>query len=149
MNRLFIKARILKIMQCITALACRSLPPGEGVVVDAKDGVYDNIPGLRNTRDIPGNYVIIDHLNGEFSILAHFKNGSVLVKEGDKVGAGDLIGQCGNSGHSNLPHLHYHLQNTSRWLDGEGLPAQFRNFYANGKFVERDLSNEVSQPRGK
>ncbi len=136
-------------MQCITALACRSLPPGEGVVVDAKDGVYDNIPGLRNTRDIPGNYVIIDHLNGEFSILAHFKNGSVLVKEGDKVGAGDLIGQCGNSGHSNLPHLHYHLQNTSRWLDGEGLPAQFRNYYANGKFVERDLSNEVSQPRGK
>lgn len=113
------------------------IAPGNGVVVDAKDGIYDNIPGKKNTRDIAGNYVVIDHLNGEFSMLAHFKKDSVLVKKGDKVRAGDLIGQCGNSGHSNLPHLHYHLQNTPRWHDGEGLPMQFQNYYANGKFIER------------
>ncbi len=113
------------------------IAPGDGVVVDTKDGVFDNIPGKKNTKDIPGNYVVIDHLNGEFSMLAHFKKDSVLVKQGDKVRAGDPIGQCGNSGHSNLPHLHYHLQTTPNWLDGEGLPAQFQNYYANGKFVER------------
>ena len=111
--------------------------PGDGIVVDVRDGVYDNIPGKRNTRDIPGNYVVIDHLNGEFSLLAHLKQSSVSVKQDAQVKAGDPIGQCGNSGNSNLPHLHYHLQNTPRWLDGEGLPAQFMNYYANGKFVER------------
>lgn len=113
------------------------IAPGDGLVVDAKDGVFDNIPGKKNTKDIPGNYVVIDHLNGEFSMLAHFKKGSVLVRIGEKVRAGTLIGECGNSGHSNLPHLHYHLQTTGRWHDGEGLPAQFRNYYSNGKFVER------------
>ena len=111
--------------------------PGDGVIIDAKDGVYDNIPGKRNTRDIPGNYVIIDHLNGKFSMLAHLKRDSVLVKKGGEIRAGEPIGQCGNSGHSNLPHLHYHLQNSPRWLDGEGLPAQFQSYYANGNFVER------------
>jgi len=113
------------------------IAPGDGVVADTKDGVFDNIPGKKNTKDIPGNYVIIDHLNGEFSMLAHFQKGSILVKEGDKVKAGEPVGRCGNSGHSNLPHLHYHLQNTPRWLDGDGLPAQFNNYYANGKFIEQ------------
>jgi len=115
------------------------IAPGDGVVADAKDGVFDNIPGKRNTKDIPGNYVIIDHLNGD--MLAHFKKGSVLVRRGEKVRAGIPIGECGNSGHSNLPHLHYHLQNTGRWHDGEGLPAQFKNYYSNGKLVDR-RSNE-------
>ena len=61
----------------------------------------------------------------------------IISGAGDKVRAGDPIGRCGNSGHSNLPHLHYHLQTTPRWLDGEGLPAQFSNYYANGKIIER------------
>ena len=113
------------------------IAPGDGLIVDAKDGVFDNMPGKKNTKETPGNYVVIDHLNGEFSMLAHFKKGSVLVKEGDEVKAGDPIGQCGNSGHSNLPHLHYHWQNTPRWLESEGLPAQFQNYYANEKFIER------------
>ena len=113
------------------------IAPGDGIVSDVKEGVHDNIPGERNTREVPGNYVVIDHLNGEFSMLAHFKKGSILVAKGQIVQAGDPLGQCGNSGNSNLPHLHYHLQNTPDWLDGEGLPAQFQNYYANGKFVER------------
>lgn len=113
------------------------IAPGDGVVVDVRDGVFDNIPGKKNTKYIPGNYIIIDHLNGEFSMLAHFKKGSILVRKGEKVRAGIPIGECGNSGHSNLPHLHYHLQTTGRWHDGEGLPAQFRNYYSDGRFVER------------
>ncbi len=113
------------------------IAPGAGVVIDVLDGIHDNIPGKRNKKDIPGNYVVIDHGNGEFSMLAHFRQGSVLVQKNQKVLAGDLLGECGNSGHSNLPHLHYHLQTTPRWLDGEGLPAQFQRYYANGKLIDR------------
>lgn len=81
------------------------------------------------SKDITGNYVIIDHLNGVFSMLAHFENGSVSIQKGEQIRAGFPIRQCGNSGHSNLPHLHYHLQTRGRRHYGEGLPAQFNNYY--------------------
>ena len=113
------------------------IAPGAGVVIDTKDGVQENQLGKRNTKDIPGNYVVIDHLNGEYSMLAHFLNGSVAVQKGDEVAAGTPIGKCGNTGHSNLPHLHYHLQTTPHWHKGKGLPAQFLRYFANGEFVER------------
>jgi murein DD-endopeptidase MepM/ murein hydrolase activator NlpD len=111
--------------------------PGAGLVFDTKDGVFDNVPLTPNENEIPGNYIVIDHMNGEYSMLAHFKQGSILVNNGDKVKAGDPLGLCGNSGNSYVPHLHYHLQNTPRWLDGEGLPAQFQNYTANGLNVYR------------
>lgn len=113
------------------------MAPGDGVVSDVKDGIIDNIPGERNPKEVPGNFVVIDHGNGEFSMIAHLQEGSVLVNKGDIVQAGMVIGRCGNSGNSAQPHLHYHLQNTPRWLDGHGLPLQFRNYYSNGRRVER------------
>lgn len=111
--------------------------PGDGVIADSRDGIFDNIPGHRNDKGLAGNYVVIDHLNGEFSMLAHFQKGSVLVSEGDSVRAGEPIGKCGNSGRSNLPHLHYHLQNSALWLVGDALPAQFNDYFANGSLVHR------------
>ena len=51
--------------------------------------------------------------------------------------AGDVIGECGNSGRSSEPHLHYHMQNTPDIMNGEGLPAQFQNYYANDEVVRR------------
>ena len=48
---------------------------------------------------------------------------------------GQVIGLCGNSGNSTEPHLHYHLQNKPSIGDGDGLPAQFKNYYANDIFV--------------
>lgn len=56
-----------------------------------------------------GNYVIIDHGNGEFSLYAHLKHGSVGVSPGAQVRAGDTIGAIGSSGNSTEPHLHFQL----------------------------------------
>ena len=113
------------------------LAPGSGSVVSIENGVDDNVPGVMNACQPLGNYVIIDHGNGEFSFLAHLRCGSVKVKKGDKVKAGDLLGDCGNSGHSSEPHLHYHLQNTGEPFNGDGLPAQFRDYIADGRPVAR------------
>lgn len=60
-----------------------------------------------------------------------------MPKVGDKVKRGDLVGRCGNSGNSSEPHLHYHLQNGPHFGQAEGLPAQFRNYVADGKKIER------------
>lgn len=111
--------------------------PGTGVVVAVEKNVLDNTPPEQNLAQPVGNYVIIDHENREFSILAHFRQGSVAVNVGDHVTAGQFLGSCGNSGASDLPHLHYHLQNTPELFNGEGLPAQFQSYRANGKRVER------------
>ncbi|MFX0558652.1 M23 family metallopeptidase [Maribacter sp. CXY002] len=60
---------------------------------------------------------------------------SITVTVGDMVTKRQVIGLVGNSGNSTEPHLHYHLQNNPSIMHGEGLPAQFRNYYANGIFV--------------
>jgi hypothetical protein len=115
----------------------RVLAPGAGVVVATANDVEDNVPGKMNPRQAMGNHVILDHENGEFSFLAHFKHGSVAVAKGDRVQAGGFLGLAGNSGNSSEAHLHYHLQTTPEFLKGEGLPAQFQGYLADGKAVER------------
>ena len=72
-------------------------------------------------------------------MFAHIRPGSVRVKVGQTVAAGDTLGLCGNSGNSSEPHLHYHLQNSPRLFDADGLPAQFVNYLSNGKSVARGL----------
>lgn len=111
--------------------------PAAGRVVVARDGIADNRPGEVNPSEPAGNHVVLDHGNGEFSFLAHFREGSVKVAVGDVVEAGTVLGECGNSGNSSEPHLHYHLQSTPTLGEGEGLPAQFRDYMADGVTVER------------
>jgi murein DD-endopeptidase MepM/ murein hydrolase activator NlpD len=111
--------------------------PAAGIVTESVDGIDDNIPGAMNPSTPAGNHLVIDHGNGEYSLLAHFRKGTVVPKVGDRVKQGDVIGHCGNSGNSSEPHLHYHLQNAPKFGTGEGLPAQFTNYTANGKKVER------------
>ncbi|OME77380.1 hypothetical protein BK122_27210 [Paenibacillus pabuli] len=81
----------------------------DGTVVDIKNDIPDNIPGVMNPEEPAGNNVVIDHGNGEYSITGHIKKGSVAVKKGDKVKQGDLIGELGNSGNSSEAHLHFQV----------------------------------------
>lgn len=112
--------------------------PAAGRVVTAVDTVADNARvGQKNAAAPPGNYVVVDHGNGEHSLLAHFRRGSVAVAVGDEVEAGALLGACGNSGNSSLPHVHYHLQTGPAYKEGVGLPAPFHGYYVGGAYVER------------
>jgi hypothetical protein len=124
------------------------LSPANGKVTAAIDEYDDNQP-LSPSKDAPayGNAIVIDHGKGEFSMLAHLKRGSIKVKVGDTVTAGQRIAECGNSGNSPLPHLHYHLQTTGEWFKGEGLPIQFHDYSSNGKpvAVGEPLRGEVLQ----
>ena len=111
--------------------------PGAGVVVDTVSDLPDLAIGQRDTENIGGNYVIIDHQNGEFSFLGHLRQGSLEVAAGDRVEAGDPVGRCGNSGNSSEPHLHYQLQAGRALFGAEALPAQFLNYTADGRRVAR------------
>ncbi len=113
------------------------LSPGSGTVITSESALRDNLPGVMSPDHALGNHVIIDHGNGEYSFLAHFKQGSVTVTAGQSVNTGERLGSCGNSGNSSEPHLHYHLQTTPEFSAGEGLPIQFLDYVADEERVVR------------
>jgi murein DD-endopeptidase MepM/ murein hydrolase activator NlpD len=108
------------------------LSPADGIVVKVNNHIRD-YTGVGDhsidwkTWDFRGNFVVIKHADKEFSFLAHLRKDSILVKKGDFVRAGQVIGLCGNSGHSTEPHLHFHLQNNRNFWFTRGLPIVFKN----------------------
>jgi hypothetical protein len=111
--------------------------PGAGTVVAVVNDLPDNKPGVTtDTRNPAGNYVVLDLGGSEYAALAHLQKGSVRVKAGDTVKAGDVLGLCGNSGNSTEPHLHFHLQDRPKLFGGAlGLPVVFSDYTVSGKKV--------------
>jgi murein DD-endopeptidase MepM/ murein hydrolase activator NlpD len=113
------------------------LAPAAGKVVAARDGMPDNLkdkpPAFTREQFVAdpslmwGNHVVIDHGNNEYSLLAHLKQGSVAVKEGQVIKAGEQAGAMGMSGDAFLVHLHYDLK-SGPGFDAEGLPSPFHDF---------------------
>ena len=128
------------------------LAPADGTVVYVRDDIPDNDrPGLlpddtfyKTILDAfnatAGNHMIIDHGQGEYSLLAHLKPGSVAVAKGQHVTQGQSIGRVGNSGKSGAPHLHYALRNNPEF-HCDGLPSRFENLQLLG------LKGQVTSPK--
>jgi len=74
---------------------------------------------------ILGNHVVLDLGGGVFAALAHLRRGSLLVRRGDRVAAGQQLAECGNSGNSTEPHLHFQLMDHPSVLQAAGLPLRF------------------------
>jgi murein DD-endopeptidase MepM/ murein hydrolase activator NlpD len=125
----------------LTDFACFGSPvlaPAAGTVVAALDTVTDNPLGQFHPTAEFGNYVVIQHRKGEYSFLGHLRRGSLPVKRGDRVQAGDKVGECGNSGRTTAPHLHYDLVNRPEVKRGTlSLPAFFYRYSADGTAVDR------------
>ena len=125
------------------------LSPGAGTIAAVTSDLPDNPIGTADPQNPAGNHVVIDLGNGEYAFLGHMRQGSVTLKVGDTVAVGDEVGRCGNSGNTSEPHLHMHLQTTTDLADGEGLPAQFVDYIANGAPVARgelEAGQVVSAP---
>ena len=80
------------------------------------------------TENIGGNMLVIDIGGGRYVFYAHLQPGSLKVKVGDKVKTGDVLGQLGNTGNSDAPHLHFHVMDGPSPLDAHGLPFVFTHF---------------------
>lgn len=103
------------------------LAPAAGVVESVVDGIEDNQPGRINTEQNWGNSVVLRLAPGLYAQLSHLKKGSLLVKAGDWVAAGQTLAHCGSSGRSPVPHLHFQLQ-SSPALGAPTLPYPLRRY---------------------
>jgi murein DD-endopeptidase len=110
------------------------LAVADGIVKVVIDNIPDNKP-LSPERAVPmnrethvGNCVVLDVGNDHYALYAHMKAGSIPVRVGDKVKRGAVIGQIGNSGNSEAPHLHFSVGNTSDPYSSEGLSYVFESF---------------------
>jgi urea transporter len=101
--------------------------PADGTVIQVVNDVPDNPIGQFNTNHNWGNLIILSHGNSVYSLLSHLRPGTVSVKPNEWVKQGQLLGRCGNSGRSPVPHLHFHVQRQLQ-LNSPTCPSQFVHY---------------------
>ena len=102
----------------------------DGEVASTREGVPDAFVKEEDRERISqigcGNAVVIDHGNGWRTAYCHMAKGSLTVRSGRAVKAGDKIGQIGLSGLTEFPHLHFTLIKDGKPVDpfAYGAPEQ-------------------------
>lgn len=106
----------------------------KGRVVEIGDGIADapiqtSLFGKRGYhkkgQDIRGNYILIQHEYEEYSLVAYLKQGSICVKVGEYVKAGQTIARCGNSGWCTEPQLYFQVQKGKDFYTAQGRIIDF------------------------
>lgn len=88
---------------------------------------------------VVGNHVILDVGNGVYAVFAHLRRGSIKVAVGDRVTTGEQIAQCGNSGNTTEPHLHFQLMDHPNLAIAAGVPFQL---VSEGRLTELPRNGE-------
>jgi len=102
------------------------LSPISGKVIYVENKLPDNPIGTYDKQNAFGNHILIETPKKDYVFLAHFKNSSIIVKKDDMIEQGQLLGKCGNSGNSDYPHIHMHVQNTPIPYKGYGVNIEFK-----------------------
>lgn len=120
------------------------LAVADGTVVYAAHGrrdhlSRDSLPALlylmlfeASVRDvlgpgsIVGNHLVLDLGDGTYALYAHLRRGSLRVRVGETVRAGQQVAECGNSGNSTEPHVHFQLMDDPDLDVAVGIPFTWR-----------------------
>ena len=123
----------------LSSYACYGAPihaVADGEIVAVFDELQDQVPGANPPEgsltldQYSGNHVVQRfEQNGQtyYALYAHLKPGTAkaAVTVGQNVSAGDVLGELGNSGNTDAPHLHFHVMDGPDPLASNGLPFQF------------------------
>src|SRR5215217_7698453 len=88
------------------------LAPADGTVVSVSDINPDEPIGAIGQTPGDGNHITLKIGNHRYAIMAHLKQGSARVSEGERVRIGQQIAAVGDSGNSLGPHLHFQVQDS-------------------------------------
>jgi murein DD-endopeptidase MepM/ murein hydrolase activator NlpD len=89
--------------------------------------------------------VVVQLRPAVWAVYAHLQPGSIPVREGERVTAGQLVGRLGNSGNSTAPHLHFQLSDSPDVLTSSSLPFVFDRYTLVGT-VDAAESEAPSSP---
>jgi MFS family permease/murein DD-endopeptidase MepM/ murein hydrolase activator NlpD len=85
----------------------------------------ESVREIAGPSGVVGNHVVIRGADDTCVLLAHLRHRSPRVEVGDRVSAGDVVAECGNSGNSTEPHLHLQVMDRpSPWI-GSARPFRF------------------------
>jgi hypothetical protein len=122
------------------------IAPAGGRIVSLLDGEPDHVArrsqlalipyaltqasrARQGARGLAGNHVVLDLADGgPYLVVAHLRRGTVAVRPGELVAAGQPLGRCGNSGNSTQPHVHLQVMDDTDPLVAVGLPVAFRGY---------------------
>jgi hypothetical protein len=85
----------------------------------------ESVRELAGSLGVLGNHVVIRLDDDAHVLIAHLRRGSLRVRRGDRVGVGDVVGECGNSGNSSEPHVHIQAMDRAGAWVAAGLPIRF------------------------
>ncbi|MCX4709976.1 M23 family metallopeptidase [Streptomyces sp. ID03-2B] len=88
--------------------------------------IEGNVRSIIGVHRIIGNHVILDLGDSTYAVYAHLQRGSLRVRPGDRVRAGQRLGRVGNSGNTTEPHLHFHLMDGPDPDSARGVPFTWR-----------------------
>ena len=113
--------------------------PVDGLVVAARDRMEDSEGAnfVTDPADAAGNLIVIEFYTGLFVVLAHLRQGTLRVSEGDLVAKGDPLALVGNSGNTTMPHLHLQVQTHRGLWDPENRSVPFA-FEVDGRVLVRN-----------
>lgn len=90
------------------------LAAAAGQVTRVRDGMPDvNVDTVGQASldgKWAGNAVVIDHGDGWETQYSHLRKGSILVRPGDRVRAGEALGLIGLSGNTEFPHVEFSVR---------------------------------------
>ena len=128
------------------ALHAFDIAPRQGrCIVAMKGGIaYTHDLGLAQDHRHRsfGNYVTIDHGNGEYSHYAHLATGSFVVENGQRVEQGQALATVGNSGYTLGEGGGYHVHvSVTRGLaiSSPSVPFQFQDLPDATRAVNRTV----------
>lgn len=90
---------------------------GAGSTLDYIIAFADGIVVASTSSVSMGEYVRIDHGNGNYTRYLHLKKGSRTVKVGDKVLKGQVLGYMGATGNVTGAHLHFDISVNGAYVD--------------------------------
>ena len=97
-------------------------------------------------RRLFGNYISIRHDDGTWSHYAHLKTGTFRVRTGQRVEAGQVLAEVGNSGYSFGRHLHVHVTRSPS-IAAPSIPISFAPSGGAGPALTRAEPPATSRPQ--
>ncbi len=110
------------------------LSPVSGTVVAVRSNIADNPIGVVDKVNNWGNTIILYSPLGYYVAISHLEENSITVSVDDSVSIGQHIGNCGNSGYSPEPHIHFQCQYTGV-IGAASIPFSFSNAVIEDRFI--------------